>query len=49
MKKHLVVAGLAVISTVLLLLRKNVSNESRSSLGSYYMYDTRNIWRMPTQ
>ena len=49
MKKHLVVAaGLAVLSTGAFASKARMSAMNQeASLGSYYMYDTRNIWRMP--
>ena len=49
MKKHLVVAaGLAVLSTGAFASKARMQAMNQgATLGSYYMYDTRNIWRTP--
>jgi hypothetical protein len=49
MKKHLVVAaGLAVLSTGAFASKARMQAMSQgSAYGSYYMYDTRNVWRTP--
>ena len=51
MKKTLVVAaGLAVLSTSAFASKARMSALSQGDvLGSYYMDDNRNIWRMPHQ
>ena len=49
MKKHLIVAtGLAVLSTGAFASKARMQAMNQgTTLGSYYMYDTRNIWRTP--
>jgi hypothetical protein len=49
MKKHLIVAtGLAVLSTGAFASKARMQAMNQgATLGSYYMYDTRNIWRTP--
>ena len=47
MKKHLVIAaGLATLSTGAYASQARMTAMNQDSDGSYYMNDTRNVWRM---